>query len=163
VNTTTKTDIPSGLDPRVLARILEEGYGRGAWHGNDIKAAIDDVSDADAFRRPGPGRHSVAEIAVHHAFYVHSVRERMSAQAIEPFTLEGDDWFPLEADGRMGWTEIKALVAALHERLAAFVNDAGTGRVKTKLSDNERFELVLGITCHSAYHAGQIQLVKKLL
>jgi len=30
------------------------------------------------------------------------------------------------------------------------------------LPERERFDLVLGITCHAIYHAGQIQLVKAL-
>lgn len=28
--------------------------------------------------------------------------------------------------------------------------------------DAERFNLVLGITCHAIYHAGQVQLLKRL-
>jgi hypothetical protein len=27
---------------------------------------------------------------------------------------------------------------------------------------DQRFTLVLGITCHAVYHAGQIQLIKRL-
>jgi hypothetical protein len=162
MSSTTKTDIPSGLDARVLTRILEEGYGPGAWHGNDIKAAIEDVKAENAFSRPGPGRHSIAEIALHHAFYVHSVRSRMSPKSIEPFALEGDDWFALEANGPLTWSAIKTLVGSLHDRLAAFVGDVAAGRVNAKLTENERFELILGITCHGSYHAGQIQLIKAL-
>lgn len=162
VSGTAKTDVPSGLDARVLIRILEEGYGPGAWHGNDIKAAIEDVKIEDAFSRPGPGRHSIAEIALHHAFYVHSARSRMAPEAIEPFALDGDDWFALDANGPLTWGAIKTLVGTLHERLTAFVGDVAAERVESKLTENERFELILGITCHSAYHAGQIQLIKAL-
>ena len=58
-------------------RILREGYGDGAWHGPDLKAAVADVTEATAFRRPAPGRHNIAEIAVHHAFYAHAVRAKL--------------------------------------------------------------------------------------
>lgn len=163
MSTPAKTAIPSTLDSRVLLRILDEAFGPGAWHGHDIKAAIVDVSEENAFRRPGPDRHSIAEIAVHHAFYTHAARGRMSAAPIEPFALDGDDWFALEAGGPLSWNAIRELVASLHERLAAFVADLGSGRATAKLDDDERFELILGITCHGAYHAGQIQLVKKFL
>jgi hypothetical protein len=30
------------------------------------------------------------------------------------------------------------------------------------MTAEERFALVLGITCHAVYHAGQIQLIKRL-
>ena len=162
MSTTTKTEIGKGLDPQVYTRILEEAYGPGAWHGNDIKAAIADVSEELAFWRPGPNRHSIAEIAVHHAFYVHSVRGRMSPAPIEPFPLEGDDWFALEARAPLTWPAIKSLVGTLHDKLAGFVAEAGSGKVTPKLTENERFELVLGITCHGAYHAGQVQLINAL-
>jgi AraC-like DNA-binding protein len=37
-----KTQIPDAIDARILSRILEEGYGPGAWHGNDMRAAVTD-------------------------------------------------------------------------------------------------------------------------
>jgi hypothetical protein len=47
-------------------------------------------------------------------------------------------------------------------RLAAVIADIAAGRVKSPLTEGERFDLVLGITCHAIYHAGQVQLVKRL-
>lgn len=47
-------------------------------------------------------------------------------------------------------------------KLAAVVADIAAGRAQSKLSDAERFNLVLGITCHAIYHAGQVQLLKRL-
>src|SRR6185503_5897186 len=35
---------PQGADLAFFSRILQEGYGPGAWHGADIKAAIDGTS-----------------------------------------------------------------------------------------------------------------------
>ena len=86
----------------VLARIIEEGYGAGAWHGPDLKAALGDVTPELAFWRPGPGRHNIAEIALHHAYYVRSVRAQLSGVTAEPFIAEGEDWFELSEGGRLG-------------------------------------------------------------
>ena len=61
-----KTQTPDAIDARFLSRILEEGYGPGAWHGNDMRAAVADVSAEDAFWRPQPERHNIAELALHH-------------------------------------------------------------------------------------------------
>lgn len=158
----TKTEVPATLDGRIFARVLEEGYGPGAWHGNDIRAALADVTPAAAFWRPADGRHSIAEIAVHHAFTVRGALAKMSASPIEPFPLEGDDWFALEAGGPLSWPAITTLVRQCHERLAHFVDETTAGRATSTLGINERFALILGITCHSAYHAGQVQLLKVL-
>jgi hypothetical protein len=143
-----------------LTRILTEGYGPGAWHGADIKAAIAGVSSGEAFKRPKKGRHNIAEIALHHAYYVHSVRGRLLGTPIEPFVLKGDDWFPL-ADGRaMPWKKITATLEALQAELAKVVAKIEAGKIQSPLSAADQLNLVLGITCHSAYHAGQIQLIK---
>jgi DinB family protein len=159
-NTTTDaTAANSALDGRLTARILEEGYGPGAWHGPDLKAALAGLSSSAAFWRPAPGRHHVADIALHHAFYVRSVIGRLTGKTLEPFVLEGEDWFDA---GRLGWPEIVAVLEEYQGRLAAVIAAIDAGRTPSPLSARERFDLVLGITCHAIYHAGQIQLLKAL-
>ena len=143
-------------------RILTEGYGPGAWHGADIKAAIADVSSTAAFKRWQKGRHSIAEIALHHAYYVHSVRGRLTGAPIEPFVLEGDDWFELNDGRKLSWPKIQAVLEDMQAKLVKTAKDLETGKTKSPLSEAEQLTLVLGITCHSAYHAGQIQLIKKV-
>lgn len=149
-----------------LIRILTEGYGPGAWHGADIKAAISDVSAARAFKRPparglkGRKAHNIAEITLHHAFYVHSVRGRLLGSPIEPFVLKGEDWFPLNDGRTMSWKKITMALDGLQAKLVKTVADIEAGKVTSVLDEADRLNLALGITCHSAYHAGQIQLIK---
>jgi hypothetical protein len=159
--TIEKTATPNGLDARVLPRVLEEGYGPGAWHGPDLKAALDDVTPDLAFWRPAPGRHNIAEIALHHAYTLRSVRGQLSGVSPEPFALEGEDWFPAEPNG-LSWPGIQEVLEAEQSRLATTLTEIAEGRVKSPKPDAERFDLVLGITCHAVYHAGQVQLLKRL-
>ena len=162
---TEKTTIPSGLDTRVLARVLEEGYGPGAWHGADLKAAVADVSPALALWRPAPGRHNIAELALHHAFYLHSVRGRLLAAPQQPFAVtgsEGQDFFEVDDRSGLNWAGIVALLDAEQRQLVRAIADIGAGRAEATLSESERFDVVLGITCHAVYHAGQVQLLKRL-
>jgi hypothetical protein len=149
-------------DERLLSRIIEEGYGPGAWHGPNLKVALAEVSPELAFWRPLPGRHSIAEIALHHAYCMRSVRGQLSGTSPEPFVLEGDDWFELPGQTGLDWPKIQAVVDEEQHRLAALVADIGAGRVQSSLEDAARFDLVLGITCHAVYHAGQVQLIKRL-
>jgi hypothetical protein len=160
--TTTKTALPKKLDTRVLARTIEEGYGPGAWHGADLKQALADVTETLAFWRPAAGRHNIAEIALHHAWCTRAVRGQLSGTPPEPFLLEGEDWFEVPGKTRLSWTEIQAALEAEQRRLASVVSDIAAGRTKAGLADSERFDLALGITCHAVYHAGQVQLIKRL-
>src|SRR5262249_24940065 len=80
---------------RTLDRILDEGDGPRSRPGHDLKAALADVRAEAASWRPAPGRHNIAEIALHHAWCVRGVRGQLSAAPLEPFLLEGEDWFDL--------------------------------------------------------------------
>jgi DinB superfamily len=156
--TSDRTTLSNTLD----TRLLDEGYGSGAWHGPDLKAALADVTADVALWRPATGRHNIAEIALHHAYCARAVRGQLSGQSLEPFVLEGNDWFEVSDQSGITWPEILKLVETHQQRLAAIVTDIGTNLVQSPLADSERFDLVLGITCHAVYHAGQVQLIKRL-
>ena len=144
------------------SRVLKEGYGPAAWHGADLKAALADATPELAFWRPAEGRHNIAEIALHHAFCARAVWSQLSGRSPEPFVLAGEDWFAVPDESTLSWPTIRATVESEQQRLAALVADIEAGKATSPLADTERFSLVLGITCHAAYHAGQIQLIKRL-
>ena len=156
------TPVLERIGSGILSRTLAEGYGPGAWHGNDLKASIGDVTPAIAFRRPAAGRHNIAEIALHHAYCVHDVRGRISGTSPEPFAVDGADWIELNEATGIAWPRIAEIVEREQAQLAEAVAAIGVGG-SSPLSESERFDLVLGITAHAIYHAGQIQLIKKLL
>jgi len=62
----------------------------------------------------------------------------------------------------LAWPKIVAVVESEQQRLGALIEDIESGKLTSPLSDAERFNLVLGITCHAVYHAGQVQLIKRL-
>jgi DinB superfamily len=159
---TEKTEIPDTIDVRILSRILDEGYGPGAWHGNDMRAAVADVAAEDAFRRPQPERHNIAEIALHHTYFVRQVYAQLSGRAPEPFVLQGKDWFDLPDESVLAWRDIRSLLDTEQRRLAEIVGKLPTADL-SDTNNTKTFDLVPGITCYAVYHAAQIQLLKKLL
>ncbi len=157
---TQETSAPAALETQLLTRILDEGYGPGAWHGADFKAALADVKTDLAFWRPAPERHNIAEIALHHAYCVRSVRAQLSGQPAEPFVLEGEDWFTLADASTLSWTKVRSVIESEQKKLAAVVS--ARGDTPSSLTAEEWLNLVLGVTCHAVYHAGQVQLIKRL-
>ncbi|MGH7679826.1 MAG: DinB family protein [Gemmatimonadaceae bacterium] len=159
--TTQKVAASPATDATMLTRIATEGYGDGAWHGNDLKAALAEVTPELAFWRPGPGRHNIAEIGLHHAYTARSVRARLAGSKgiVEPFVLAGEDWFELDDDHALSWPTIRDTVASQQERLVEAIGALQSVRLSDQVKP---FDLILGITCHAIYHAGQIQLIKVL-
>jgi DinB superfamily len=161
--TLTKTPTNTSLPPAALNRILDEGYGPGAWYGSDLRAAAGDVKKGTAFKRPAKGRHSIAEVALHHAYHAGQVTAKLTGEAAATFPLEGEDWFELEDESRLTWKEVVATLDAAQQRLSQAVSEIASGARISPLGEAERFDLIIGITGHAAYHAGQIQLIKKLV
>ena len=146
----------------IESRILSEAWGPGAWHGADLKAAIADVTPALAFWRPAQGRHNIAEIALHHAFFARSVRSQISGRPVEPFVLPGEEWFVVTDEKTLPWAKIQSALESEQQRLAELVASVETVTTSSPLAATERFNLVLGIASHAIYHAGQVQLIKRL-
>lgn len=161
--TLTKTPTPADLPAGTFNRVLDEGYGPGAWYGSDLRAAIADVTPKIAFKRPAKGRHNIAEVALHHAYWVGQIEGKLMGAPASAFPLVGEDWFELNDESTLTWTAILTLVDTAQQRLSRMVGEMASGARVSPLSAAERFDLVLGIAGHAAYHAGQIQLIKKLI
>ena len=175
--TVTKTPTPTNLPAATFNRILDEGYGPGAWYGSDLRAAIAEVTPTTAFLRPiatptrtvrasgtpAESRHNIAEVALHHAYWAGQIESKLTGAEATAFPLVGEDWFELDDESRLTWTAITSLVDASHQRLSRAVGEIASGARISPLPEAERFDLVIGITGHAAYHAGQIQLIKKLI
>ena len=160
--TTTASPAPAAAPVALLTRVLAEGYGTGAWYGADLRTAITDVTAATAFKRPAAGRHNIAEIALHHAYWATQITQKLTGEA-QAFPLEGEDWFELTPASKLSWPDVKQVLDQAWQRLVAAVEATGSGSKASPLADHERLDLVVGIAGHAAYHAGQVQLVKKLI
>jgi hypothetical protein len=163
MSTATKTATPVGIPAEALHRVLDEGHGPEAWYGADINAAVADVDAKTAVKRPAAGRHNIAEIALHHAYWAREVRKRLAGAVAEAFPAEGEDWFEVSGAAPLTWTVVRDTLSAETRRLAEATDAIARGGASSPLGETERFDQALGIAAHAAYHAGQIQLVKKLV
>jgi hypothetical protein len=161
--TATKTPPPATLPPATFTRILAEGYGPGAWYGSDLKASVADVTAVTAFKRPAKGRHNIAEVALHHAFWSEQIAAKLTGDKAAAFPLDGEDWFEINDESRLSWKDVLAALERSQHRLSQAVTEVAGGARTSPLGEAERFDIVIGITGHAAYHAGQIQLIKKLV
>ena len=157
------------MNPRVdlLVKALDQAYDHKSWHGTVLRGSLRGITAEQAAWRPAPDRHNIWELAVHAAYWKYSVLRRLRRETEEiRFPLPGSNWFP-RPSGELSekeWKADLAILADMHRRLRAAVAELTDGDLdkvpegsKTKIVD-----LVLGVAYHDIYHAGQIQLLKRL-
>jgi uncharacterized damage-inducible protein DinB len=156
-------------DERVgqLLEVLARAYNRRSWHGTNLRGSIRGLTAAQAARRPGEGRHNVWELVVHAAYWKYAVWRRLTGASRGTFKDKGSNWFDRPAPGHTtdaAWRRDVALLDAMHKDLVGAVSnlrDEDLARA-TPGSQVTSFELIAGIAAHDLYHAGQVQLIKRL-
>ena len=145
---------------------LDEAYDRRSWHGPNLKGSLRGMSAAKASWRPGRGRHNAWEIAVHAAYWKYAAWRRLTGEKRGSFALPGSDWFerPSGDPSEAAWRRDVALLVAEHRKLREVVAALAPRRLRERSAGSRQSNLVLvrGVAAHDLYHAGQIQLLKRL-
>ncbi len=144
---------------------IDQAYDRKSWHGTNLRGALRRVTLAQAAWRPAPGRHNVWELVLHGAYWKYAVRRRLTGEPRASFPLAGANFFERPGTGTEAeWKADLALLGREHAALRAAVaalSDADLMRAAAG-GDTSVRDLVAGIIAHDLYHAGQIQLLKRL-
>jgi len=152
-------------DRSLLLRCIEEGFSKKAWHGPNLRGAIRRVDARQASWRPASGRHNIAEIVVHCAYWKYAVRRRIRGDKRGSFALKGSNWFALPRSlSEAQWRGYGKLLDAEHEELIDAVASVSVAELcRTKSGPGKSIAAhVYGIAMHDVYHAGQIQTLKAL-
>jgi hypothetical protein len=151
----------------LLLTMIEQAYDHKSWHGTNLKGSIKGLPENIAAWRPAPSRHNIWEIVVHAAYWKYIVCRRLLSEGKGSFPLKGSNWFPrpsgTAADSQVWKAEVK-LLEEMHRRLLMTIaalkpRDIDFTPSGSKVSNQM---LLTGIAAHDLYHAGQIQLLKRL-
>lgn len=149
----------------LLLQILDAGFDKKSWHGPNLRGSLRGVGAALAAWRPHPARHNVWEIAVHAAYWKYVVRRRLRGEKRGSFPLKGSDWFVRpQSPTEQAWRADLELLEEMHRTMRAAVaalDPADLPRTPPG-STVSNAALISGIAAHDVYHAGQIQLLKRL-
>jgi hypothetical protein len=157
----------SGLkeEPDALLSLIDTAYNQASWHGPNLRGSLRGVPLDAAAWRPQPGAHNVWELLVHAAYWKYVVWRRLTGAARGSFPLEGSNFFerPVRRTAA-AWRDDLRLLDAMHRDLRAAVAATAPGELNARLPRSRvtRLRLITGAAAHDVYHAGQIQLLKKL-
>jgi hypothetical protein len=144
--------------------MIDEAFDRHSWHGPTLRGALRGVTAEQAAWRPRRGRHNIWELTVHAAYWKYVVRRRIGGGKRGSFDLAGSNWFARpDRQTDEAWRADVLLLVNEHRRLRdavlALTDRALDARVRGR--DTAAFT-IRGIAAHDLYHAGQIQLLKRL-
>lgn len=150
---------------RLLLHTLDEAFDQKAWHGTNLKGALRGIDFRQARWRPAAGRHNIWEIVVHAAYWKYAVRQRLTGGKRGSFPLKGSNW--IRRTGSLtphDWRADIRLLENEHAQLRRVVEEIPPARVFRTVPGTRYAgaKLVVGIAAHDLYHAGQIQLLKRL-
>ena len=148
----------------LLLGLIDEAFDRRSWHGTNLRGALRGIDARAASWRPGPGRHNIWELAVHAAYGKYAVRRRLTREKRGGFGEKGSWWFVRPAAGQT-WEQDLARLTREHRLLRAEVARLRDQDLPRRLGTSRwtHAALVRGIASHDVYHAGQIQLIKRML
>jgi hypothetical protein len=146
----------------LLAKLLADTYNGDAWHGPSLAVVIDGTSTELASKKINDEIHTITELVHHSAYWMGSVRCRLTGEPFAP--NQNISWGPSGLDAETNWRiakeSLEAEYKALHSAIEKFPED--------KLSEPfmeggvSFFGLINGAIHHNLWHAGQIALIKKL-
>ena len=155
------------MDKRIdlLIQLLDQAYDRKAWHGTNLRGSMRGISRTDALWRPGPSRHNIWEIVLHAAYWKFCVRRHITGEKSLRFELRGSNWFAVKANStEADWKAALKLLGREHAELRAALRAFPPSRLSASPPKLKwRYEqYIYGAASHDLYHAGQIQLLKRL-
>lgn len=148
----------------LLVHQLDLAFDKRSWHGPNLVGALRGVQSDEAVWRPQPGRHNIAELLVHAAYWKYRIC-RLIAEGDGPaFELTGSDFFERRVADKAQWAKDLSLLRAWHRRLRTHVLAVPPRRLNsaTKAADFTVTDVILGAAAHDLYHAGQIRLLRRM-
>jgi hypothetical protein len=155
----------SRADARIelLVDNLDRAFRGRSWHGTALRGTLRGLTSAAALWRPAPGRNCIWDLLLHAAYWKYVVRRRLTAGEVGSFPRTGANFptLPRTANAR-AWRDDCALLDEQHAQLRAAVAALDARTLHGRLGSWRVVDYVLGAAAHDLYHAGQINLLKRL-
>ena len=150
---------------RLLLEVVDQAFAGSSWHGTPLWGAIRGLTVPEVLWRPSSGRHNIWELVLHTAYWKCIVRRRLVRDPDIKFPRPGSNWPRLaERTDAAAWQRDRAVLKREHELLRGAIARFEPGQLGRRgwRSKWSNVQHIYGIASHDLYHAGQIQLLKRL-
>ena len=150
----------------LLLDVMNSAFTGHSWHGTTLRGTLRGVTPARALKRPAKGRHCIWDYVLHTAYWKYAVRRRLEGEAAGSFPRRPANWpkVPGRPDAAQ-WRKDVTLLEEQHRMLMRLAARLGPARLRQRSPKGawRNVEQLYGVAAHDLYHAGQIQLIKKLV
>jgi uncharacterized damage-inducible protein DinB len=145
-----------------IVDLLQTSYNGAPWHGPSLVANLDGLTAAQAVEKPIPDGHSIWELVQHLTAWINVTINTIDGQQYVTLPPE-QDWAAMSASDDAGWQGALDILDSSMAALIAAVGELQDDQLWDNLPGMEfnMYWLLMGVLQHSAYHAGQIGLLKK--
>jgi uncharacterized damage-inducible protein DinB len=147
-----------------IARLLELTFDGQAYHGPSVRQALKDIDAGIAARRPEGGLHTIWELVGHLTSELRHARALLEGNA-EPWVAGRTTWSALPTPSPAAWVQALSDLENANREFVSAVERLDDAVLDEDLVQVHRTYYVMlhGMVQHSAYHAGQISILKRQL
>lgn len=152
-------------DLRQLLFLIDTAYDRVSWHGPNLRGSLRGMTPALAAWRPAVERHNIWELIVHAAYWKYVAWRRLTGAKRGSFPLAGSNFLARPVENTKAALQADLdLLDEMHRvlREAAAAVPAGALDLGSAQRGVTKRALLTGVAAHDLYHAGQIQLLKRM-
>jgi hypothetical protein len=152
---------------RLLLEVYDQAFDHTAWHGTNLRGSIKGLKLPELSWRPQSKRHDSWEIILHCAYWKYVVWRRLTQKGKRgDFPRNPSDW-PCHSKkpNNKEWQSDLELLVHYHELLRDAIFDFPENKLYRcpKGSKVNYIQTIYGVASHDLYHAGQIQLIKRMV
>lgn len=152
-----------------IIRQLRDIQHERNWVGSSFDQKLESITDAEAFIRPLPDLHSVAEIISHLTAWRKDAMLKLETGRGRLKEEDEENWPPNDKLRPLGWARIRSDYEESLDKLVRLLESKDDDFLSDKYYDQDfkgdreyRF-VVDGLLHHDIYHLGQLGIIIKFL
>ncbi len=147
-----------------IAQQLNDIMDQENWLDENFQKKIGELTEEQAFKRPLPELHSVAEIISHLLVWREESIRKLQGKEAQLSMDSPENWRSNEELKAIGWNNLKNDFFQSQQELIQWIEDETDDYLENVYLDGYKFKyLIEGLIHHDLYHLGQVGITIKFL
>lgn len=145
-----------------ISRLFSSQWEGASWLGVHFRDTLQGITAKEAASRPFPGFNSIWEILIHLLEWRRTVLRRLQGETIE---APEDNFFSYVSNrSEEAWQQLCRHFEQSTQQVVQLLEQESAATMSRRSTQPpfSRYELIMGMLQHEAYHLGQIRLLHRL-